>query len=38
MRGIVIDEAMEDMDKDKDGFIALQEYVGKNRIHFLYDA
>ncbi|XP_003385607.1 PREDICTED: calumenin-like [Amphimedon queenslandica] len=27
MRDIVIDEAMEDMDKDKDGFIALQEYV-----------
>lgn len=29
MKDVVISEAMEDMDKDKDGFVTLQEYIGK---------
>ena len=28
MKDIVIDEAFDDMDKDKDGHITLQEYIG----------
>ena len=30
MKDTVIDEAFEDMDKNKDGHITLQEYIGKN--------
>ena len=29
MREIVIDETMQDMDKDKDGFITLEEYISE---------
>lgn len=29
MKDIVVDETMEDIDKDKDGFISLEEYIGK---------
>lgn len=29
MRGIVIEETMLDMDKDKDGFVTLEEYISK---------
>ena len=29
MRDIVIDEAFEDMDKDRDGLITVDEYLGK---------
>lgn len=29
MREIVIDETMQDMDKDKDGYITLQEYISE---------
>lgn len=29
MKGIVVDETLEDIDKDKDGFISLSEYIGK---------
>lgn len=28
MRDIVVDETLEDIDKDKDGFISLEEYIG----------
>ncbi|XP_059170665.1 calumenin-A-like isoform X2 [Physella acuta] len=28
MRGIVVDETLEDIDKDGDGYISLQEYIG----------
>lgn len=29
MKHIVLDEAMEDMDKNRDGFITIQEYIGQ---------
>ena len=29
MKGIVVEETLEDIDKDKDGFISLDEYVGR---------
>ena len=29
MQEIVLDETMDDMDKNKDGFVTEQEYVGK---------
>ena len=29
MREIVIDETMQDMDKDKDGFVTLAEYISE---------
>ena len=29
MREIVIDETLQDMDKDKDGFVTLEEYISK---------
>lgn len=29
MKDIVVDETMEDIDKDKDGFLSLEEYVGE---------
>ena len=29
MRQIVLDESMEDMDKNKDGFVSINEYVGQ---------
>ena len=29
MRDIVLDETMDDMDKNKDGFVTQQEYVGE---------
>lgn len=29
MREIVIDETMQDMDKDKDGYVTLQEYISE---------
>ena len=28
MKGILIEETLEDIDKDKDGFISLEEYIG----------
>ena len=28
MRDIVIDETMEDMDSNKDGYVTLEEYIG----------
>ena len=28
MKGIVVEETLEDIDKDKDGFISLNEYIG----------
>ncbi|CAL1541320.1 unnamed protein product [Lymnaea stagnalis] len=30
MRSIVVDETLEDIDKDGDGYISLQEYIGKS--------
>lgn len=29
MKGIMVEETMEDIDKDKDGKISLDEYIGK---------
>lgn len=29
MREIIIDEALQDMDKDRDGYVTEQEYIGK---------
>lgn len=29
MREIVVEEAMQDMDKDKDGYVTIDEYIGK---------
>ena len=29
MKQLVLDETMEDMDKNRDGFISIQEYVGQ---------
>ena len=29
MRPVIIDETMEDMDKDRDGFVTVQEYIGE---------
>lgn len=29
MREVVIDETLQDMDKDKDGFVTLEEYISK---------
>lgn len=29
MREIVIEETMQDMDKDKDGFVTLEEYISE---------
>ena len=28
MKDIVVEETMEDIDKDKDGFLSLEEYIG----------
>ena len=32
MRDIVIDETMEDMDKDKDGYVTMDEYLSKGSL------
>ena len=29
MKGVVVDETLEDIDKDKDGVISLEEYIGE---------
>jgi Ca2+-binding EF-hand superfamily protein len=32
MKDVVVEETMEDIDKDKDGYISLEEYLGKQCI------
>ena len=36
MRDIVIDETLQDMDKDKDGFVTLEEYISKWEGPYVY--
>lgn len=36
MRNIVIDETLQDMDKDKDGFVTLEEYISKCEGPYVY--
>ena len=36
MKMLVVEETLEDIDKDKDGFISLEEYIGKS-FYFCFD-
>ena len=32
LKDLVVDETLEDMDKNNDGFLSLQEYIGNNNL------
>ena len=33
MKEVVVDETLNDIDKDKDGFVSLEEYIGKSQFN-----
>lgn len=36
MKDVVVDETLQDIDKDGDGFVSLDEYLGKLLFYFIY--